>query len=77
MHDRDDDPRARFEAEHAAIIGRTLRWADAAAARRDYAEAIRWVETVRALGQGLPDEYKTKHASWVNAIDRERRTERG
>jgi hypothetical protein len=77
MHDQDDGSMAGFEAKHAAIIGTTLRWADDAAARRDYAEAVRWIETVCAVGHDLPDEYKAKHASWLNAIARERRTERG
>lgn len=74
MHNRDDGSTARFEAKHAAIIDRTLRWADDAAARRDYAEAVRWIETVCAVGHDLPDEYKAKRASWLNAIARERRT---
>ncbi|HTP20661.1 MAG TPA: hypothetical protein VMJ65_13710 [Solirubrobacteraceae bacterium] len=66
-----------FEAQHAAIIARTLRWADDAADRRDYVEAVRWVETVSALGEDLADEYKRKHARWLNAIERERRSRRG
>jgi hypothetical protein len=64
---------AAFEARHAAIIARTLRWADQAAARRDYARAVRWVETVRRLGDELPDEYEAKRETWVNVIDRDRR----
>ena len=65
-----------FEAQHAAIIARTLRWADEAAARRDYAEALRWVETVRSLGEELPDEFKAKHEAWLRAVDPVRRTRR-
>lgn len=61
----DDDNRSNvFESQHAAIIGRTLRWADEAAARRDYAEALRWVETVRSLGQELPAHYEAKRQTW-------------
>lgn len=59
-----------FEAEHAAIIARTLRWADEAAARHDYAEAVRWVETIRSLGEELPDDYGAKRETWLRAIDR-------
>jgi hypothetical protein len=66
-----------FEAQHAAIIARTLGWADEAAARRDYAQAVRWVETVRGLGNELPGEYKAKHARWQNAIETEPRTSGG
>jgi non-homologous end joining protein Ku len=64
---------AGFEARHAAIIARTLRWADEAAARRDYVRAVHWIEAVRRLGDALPDEYEAKRETWVNAIDRDRR----
>ena len=77
MHSRDDESGPGFEAKHAAIIGRTLQWADDAAARRDYAEAVHWIETVRAVGHDLPDEYEIKLASWLDAIARERRTQCG
>jgi hypothetical protein len=60
---------AAFEAKHAAIIARTLRWADEAAARRDYAQAVHWVETVRGLGDDLPAEYEARRDGWLNAID--------
>ena len=76
-HTRREEGPARFEAEHAAIIGRTLRWADDAAARGEYAKAVRWVDTVRGLGEGLPDEYEAKQESWLNAIELERRSGRG
>lgn len=46
------------------IIGRTLRWADEAAARRDYVEALRWVDTVRSLGEALPGHYEAKRRVW-------------
>jgi len=75
--DRWEDTGTGFEARHAAIIGRTLQWADDAEARKDYVQAVRWVETVRALGEDLPEEYKTKHEGWLNAIMLERRTRRG
>lgn len=71
---RDESERvAAFEATHAAIIARTLAWADQAAARHDYAQAAHWVEAVRGLGHELPDEYEAKHDSWVTAMDGDRR----
>jgi hypothetical protein len=76
-NDRQEDAGTGFEARHAAIIGRTLGWADDAAARHDYTQAVRWLETVRALGEDLPDEYRTKHARWLNAIEHEPRTRPG
>jgi len=57
-----------FEARHAAIMARTLRWADQAAARQDYGEALRWVETVRRFGHALPDDYEAKRRRWLLAL---------
>jgi hypothetical protein len=61
----DGDGSNIFESQHAAIIARTLRWADEAAARCDYAEAVRWVETVRSLGEALPGHYEAKRRVWL------------
>ena len=66
-----------FEARHAAIIARTLRWADEASARHDYAEAVRWVETIRSLGEELPGEFKAKREAWLRAVDPARHTRTG
>jgi hypothetical protein len=45
-----------------------LRWADEAAGRRDFVEAVRWIETVRGVGESLPDEYEAKCRAWVEAL---------
>ena len=58
-----------FEAKHAAIIARTLRWGDEAAERGDWSEALRWVEKVRSLGQPLSAEYEAKRQVWLQAVD--------
>lgn len=65
-HERSSD----FEARHAAIIARTLRWADEAAARQEYTEAVRWVQTVQSLGEALPTDYEAKHRRWLEALER-------
>ena len=65
-----------FEARHAEIIARTLRWADEAAARHDYGEALRWAETVRGLGNALPDDYETKRRRWRQALEQCARSSR-
>ncbi|HUA43906.1 MAG TPA: hypothetical protein VMA77_01685 [Solirubrobacteraceae bacterium] len=71
---RDEPERvAAFEARQAAIIARTLSWADEAAARGDYVKAVHWVETVRGLGLDLSEDYEAKQAVWLNAIDPDRR----
>ena len=64
------DPTRAFEARHAAIIARTLSWADEAAARHDYAEAVRWVETIRSLGEELPHEFEAKREVWLRSLGR-------
>ena len=58
-----------FEATHAAIIARTLCWADEAAARQDYGEALRWAETVRGLADALPADYEAKRRRWLRALE--------
>jgi hypothetical protein len=65
--DGGDDRSTLFESQHAAIIERTLRWADEAAARRDYVEALRWVETIRSLGEALPEYYEAKRQTWLQS----------
>ena len=61
----EDDASSAFESKHAAIIARTMRWADEAAARCDYLEALRWIETVRSVGETLPEEYEAKRRAWL------------
>ncbi|HUA03657.1 MAG TPA: hypothetical protein VMB27_07105 [Solirubrobacteraceae bacterium] len=65
------DRMAAFEAHHAAIIARTLHWADSAAARGDYTEAVHWVKTLDDLGHELSAEYAVKRDTWLNAIERD------
>jgi hypothetical protein len=70
MNENGNEAQNDFEATHAAIIARTLRWADEAAARQDYREALRWVETVRNVSDALPDEYEVKRRRWMQALAR-------
>lgn len=39
--------------------------------------SVRWVETIRRLGDELPDEYKVKRETWLGAIDPEPRIQSG
>ena len=48
-------------------IDATLRWADGAAARHDYREALHWLDTVAAVCDELPDGYALKRAAWQGA----------
>jgi hypothetical protein len=48
-------------------IAATLRWADAAAVRHDYEEALHWLDTVAAICDELPDGYAVRRAAWQEA----------
>jgi len=48
-------------------IAATLRWADTAAARHDYDEALHWLDTVAAICDELPDGYAVKRVAWQEA----------
>ena len=63
------EPGAGARAKHLAAVAGTLCWADESAARGDYADALRWVEMIEALGDPLPHEYETKRRSWRGALD--------
>jgi hypothetical protein len=52
---------------NSGAIAATLRWADAAAARHDYREALHWLDTVAAMRDELPDGYAVKRAAWQDA----------
>jgi hypothetical protein len=57
---------------NGAAASRSLRWADYAAQRADYAIAVGWVQTAEGLCDELPDEYKTKRSAWLRALGRGR-----
>ena len=52
----------------AAVAARTLRWADEAASRGDYADALGWIEVVRATADGLPGPYERKRVAWLREL---------
>ncbi|HET8978969.1 MAG TPA: hypothetical protein VFN87_12475 [Solirubrobacteraceae bacterium] len=49
---------------HARAVARTLEFADEAALRRDYTDALAWLQTLEAIGHELSDAYLAKRASW-------------
>jgi hypothetical protein len=53
---------------HLAAVARTFGWAEEAAARGDYAEALSWVQVVQAIGDQIPIEYQTKRRAWFTAL---------
>ena len=58
------------EPVNRQVVATTLRWADEAAARRDFGEALHWLRTVTAIGEELPDGYAAKHLAWQTASSR-------
>jgi len=62
-------PRADGHLDGRAVEA-TIRWADAAAARSDFAEAVHWLRTVTAAGSELPAGYAAKEAVWRLAAER-------
>jgi hypothetical protein len=53
---------------HLAAVARTFSWAEEAAARGDYADALSWVQVVQAIGDLIPIEYQTKRRAWLSAL---------
>jgi hypothetical protein len=49
---------------HRAAVARTLGWADEAAARHDFRDALAWLRTLEAIGETLPDHYLRKQEAW-------------
>jgi hypothetical protein len=53
---------------HLAAVARSFGWAEEAAARGDYADALSWVGVVEAIGDVIPIEYQTKRRAWLGAL---------
>jgi len=53
---------------HLAAVARSFGWAEQAAARGDYADALSWVQVVEAIGDLIPIEYQTKRRTWLSAL---------
>ena len=60
--------RSRGARRHLEAVRRTLRWADEAAHRGEYGEAVAWLETITAIGDVLPAAYRDKHREWVAVL---------
>ncbi|HEY5144632.1 MAG TPA: hypothetical protein VII98_14130 [Solirubrobacteraceae bacterium] len=50
---------------HQAAVARTLGWADEAARRHDFHDALAWLKTLEATGEILPDHYQRKQEEWT------------
>ncbi|MGZ4182306.1 MAG: hypothetical protein ACXVUL_16680 [Solirubrobacteraceae bacterium] len=66
------DPHDDRGRGHAAAVTRSLRWADEAAERADWSDALGWIEVVEACGDELPDEFRAKRDRWLLAFGEQR-----
>jgi hypothetical protein len=55
-----DELRLTPDARHRAAVASGLGWADDAAARGDYTEALSWLRTIEAVGDQLTPECQAK-----------------
>jgi len=55
---------AAREEKHERAVARTLEFAEEAASRSDFSEALAWLETLDAIGRRLPSEYVSKRLEW-------------
>jgi hypothetical protein len=55
---------------HRLAVASSLEWAQDAAERGDYADALEWVLTVEAIGEELPPGYQTQRQAWRSALAR-------
>lgn len=60
-------------SRHRQAVARTLSWARRAAREGDYAEAVSWLDTVRAVEGGLPDELQRQRERWLARMEADRR----
>lgn len=55
-----EDPQHR----HERAVANSLRAADNAAERGDYADALAWLAVIEGIGDTLPDSYQVKREIW-------------
>ena len=55
-------------ARRERAVARTLEFAEEAASRGDFSEALAWLETLDAVGRRLPSEYASKRLEWRLAL---------
>jgi hypothetical protein len=55
-------------ADHRAAVGNTLTWAEKAAVRGAYVNALAWLNVLDAIRETLPAEYEIKRLEWRRAL---------
>ena len=66
------EPRSDRDRGHLAAVARSLGWAEEAAGRADWADALGWIAVVEACGDELPDEFRAKRDRWLRALGKQR-----
>jgi hypothetical protein len=57
---------------HLAAVAGSLGWANEAAAREDYRDALGWLQVLEAAGEELPSEYLATRQLWLRVGTRGR-----
>lgn len=63
-HDRPVHPSER----HAAAVRNSLRWAQDAADRSDYVDALGWINVLESIGEQIPAAYQAKRRAWYGQM---------
>jgi hypothetical protein len=58
----------RIVDRHLAAVARSLEWAQESAERGDYADALGWIQAVKATGEQLSPPDEAKRLEWQNAL---------
>jgi len=66
------EPARRARDRHLTAVETTLAWAQESAERGDYVDALKWIETVEAIGDQVPPSYQTKRQAWLSVLARDR-----
>ncbi len=66
-----NDARSRA-TKHAQAVTRTLEFAEEAAGRGDFTDALAWLQTIEAVDRRLPGQYETRREEWRLALAADR-----
>ena len=59
------EPPGPQDQEHDWARDRTLAWAEDAARHGDYFSAVRWLDTLEAIDDGIPAGYRDRRRRWM------------
>ena len=59
------EPPGRQDEDREWALDRTLAWAEEAARNGDYFSAVRWLDTLDAIDDGIPAGYRDRRRRWL------------